>query len=176
MERRDFIEKLKLWLSGSLELTGRYLLAKLLAAGISFAVCAAAFALIGVPLWGLLAFIVGAGSLLPYVGAWAGAVITALVSLAMGGGVSVTLWALAVILLLQILEEFLLEPLIMGRALEMAPLLVFLAVLAAGALFGFWGMVFALPAAGAAKLGYEIFYQKKRPSGKEPEDEKEARR
>ncbi len=161
-------EKVKLWASQSLKMTGKYLLARLLMAFISFVVCAVAFALIGVPLWGLLAFLVGLSNLVPYFGAWVSAIITGAVCFIMDGlvptapmeGLMTAVWALLVILLLQIFEEFVLEPLILGRALDFKPLVVFLVVLAAGALFGFWGIFFSMPIAAAAKLAYQIFYLK----------------
>jgi len=163
--------KLKLWAAQSLKMTGRYLLARLLMSGISFAVCAVAFALIGVPLWGLLAFIVGVSNMVPYIGAWLAAIITGAVCFIMDGlmpsvpmeGLATAVWALLVILLLQILEEFVLEPLILGRAMDFKPLVVFAVVLAAGSLFGFWGIFFSMPIAAAVKLAYQIFYVKKEP-------------
>ncbi|MCL4401304.1 MAG: AI-2E family transporter, partial [Acidobacteria bacterium] len=56
------------------------------------------------------------------------------------------LGALGVCVFVQAIEGFVLTPRILGRRLQMPALAVFLAVLLGGALFGFLGMLLAVPA------------------------------
>ena len=52
---------------------------------------------------------------------------------------------LVVIVAVQFIEGNILQPFIIGRTLEMHPLLVMVLMLLAGAMFGFWGLLFAIP-------------------------------
>jgi predicted PurR-regulated permease PerM len=62
------------------------------------------------------------------------------------------LWVLLVFLVGHVMESWVLTPRIVGRRIGLHPLVVIFAVLAGGELFGFLGVLLALPVAAAAKV------------------------
>lgn len=156
------VEQVKTFVKKSVSVTLRYFLAKLLSSLLITVGCTVVFWLLGIPLalvWGLLA---GIGNAIPVFGQWIG------MGLAIGG-VWITmqdwkyaLYALITLIVLQILEEFVFEPLIVGKSTSIKPILIIIIMLLAGAFCGFWGIVFAVPAAACVKLAYEIFWLKKK--------------
>lgn len=153
-------DRLHYFINESLMLTGKYLLARTVTALISIVICLISFALIGVPYWGIAAFITGISNFIPVAGAW-------LAAIAVGGftwyaaGWETAVLALLVMLGVQIIEQLVVEPLILGRSLQLKPLAVCALTLSAGAVFGFTGLVVAVPAAAVMKLAYEVLYLKK---------------
>lgn len=103
-----------------------------------------------------LAIVVGmmAGILfiVPYLGTVVGVVLaTALAVLKFGvDGHLLMVWGTFAVV--QGLEGFLLTPRIMGDKVGLHPLVVMLALLVGGNLFGIWGMLFAIPATAAGQL------------------------
>lgn len=100
--------------------------------------------ILGVPLAMPLGVLVFLGSFIPIVGAvLTGAVAVLLALVANGWGNALIM--LAVVLAVQQLESNVLQPLIMGKAVNLHPLAVFLAVSAGIATLGLVGAVFAVP-------------------------------
>lgn len=81
----------------------------------------------------------------PLVGAIAAGVIAVLVTLVTAGTVPALIVG-AVVLVVQQLDNDVLAPVIYGRAVRLHPLTVLVGIAAGGALFGFVGTVFAVPA------------------------------
>ena len=110
----------------------------------------AGFYAIGLPWWALSGLVVGVLTLIPYFGFMAGAVLAALFTLLAGGG----LWDLVRMLLVmaaaQALEGLYLTPRILGRELNLHPLLVFAAVIVGLVFFGPLGAFLAAPAVAVA--------------------------
>jgi len=112
--------------------------------------------------------IAGLVSFVPYLGAIIGvslAVITALIqdSASFGLGVDSRLVFLilvaAVFTVGQLVESFLLTPNLIGDRIGMHPVLVIFTVLAGGYLFGFIGVLLALPVAAAGTVLVRFFYR-----------------
>lgn len=103
-------------------------------------------ALLGVPLALPIGIIVFLGSFIPIVGAVATGAVAVLVALVTNGPTNAVLM-LAVVLIVQQLESNILQPLLMGKAVSLHPLAVFLAVAAGSVLFGITGALFAVPVA-----------------------------
>lgn len=100
--------------------------------------------LLGVPLALPLGVLVFLGSFVPIVGAvLTGAVAVLLALVANGWGIALAM--LAVVLVVQQVESNVMQPLVMGRAVNLHPLAVFLAVVAGVAVGGIVGAVFAVP-------------------------------
>lgn len=100
--------------------------------------------LLGVPLAFPLAVLVFLASFIPMVGAvltGAMAVVLALIT----NGLWNAVFMLLVVLLVQQLESNVLQPLVMGKAVSLHPLAVFLAVAGGSAVLGLVGAVFAVP-------------------------------
>lgn len=101
--------------------------------------------LIGLPqpfLWGV---IFGLLEFVPYFGPMVGGTLLTLVALTAGGGWWQPLTMLAVILAWLTLEGYVIAPMVYGRAVQFDPVMVLIAILFFGWLWGPLGMVTALP-------------------------------
>lgn len=106
-------------------------------------ISAVALLVIGVPYAILLGAWVSVTGVIPYLGAWLGGIPAVLLALS----VSPTRAILTGVLffLIQQLEGNVLTPRIQGEAVRVHPVLIFLAVIAGGEMFGLMGIVFAVP-------------------------------
>ena len=55
------------------------------------------------------------------------------------------LLTVGICILIQMLQNWLISPLLIGKTMNLNPFLVFAGMLVFSALFGFWGMIFAVP-------------------------------
>ncbi|MEU7063953.1 AI-2E family transporter [Streptomyces sp. NPDC046161] len=95
---------------------------------------------------GALVFV---GAYIPYLGAFISGALAVLVALADRGWV-IGLWALGVVLAVQVLEGHVLQPLIQSRTVQMHPAAVMLAITAGASVAGILGMLLAVPLTAAA--------------------------
>lgn len=102
--------------------------------------------ILGIPLAVPLAVLIFFGALFPLVGALVTGGLAVLVALA-DGGLLAALIVLALIVGVQQVEGNFLQPFIIGRAIDLHPLVVILAITAGGVLFGILGAFLAVPAA-----------------------------
>lgn len=96
--------------------------------------------------------IAGILSFVPYLGIATGIVLALLASVLQPGGGWLPLWVLLVFAAGQALDSSLLTPRLVGGRIGLHPVLVIFAILAGGRLFGFVGVVLALPAAAAGTV------------------------
>jgi putative heme transporter len=101
---------------------------------------------VGVPLVPALMLLTFLGAFFPVVGAFLAGLIATLVALA-SNGVVAALIVLAAIILIQQLEGDLVFPLVVGRALDLHPVAILLALTAGGVLGGVVGAFLAVPLA-----------------------------
>ena len=95
----------------------------------------------------LLSVLVGFSVLIPFIGAFAVTIPVAAVGL-LQFGFTFDFWLLiGAYILLQILDGYLLSPLLFSDAVKLHPVIIMLAVFVFGGLFGFWGIFFAIPIA-----------------------------
>ncbi|WP_053661078.1 AI-2E family transporter [Streptomyces sp. MMG1121] len=95
---------------------------------------------------GALVFV---GAYIPYLGAFISGAVAVLVALADRGFV-IGLWALGVVLAVQVLEGHVLQPVIQSRTVQMHPAVVMLAITAGASVAGILGMLLAVPLTAAA--------------------------
>ncbi|MDI3384751.1 AI-2E family transporter [Streptomyces sp. B-S-A8] len=95
---------------------------------------------------GALVFV---GAYIPYLGAFISGAVAILVALA-DRGVVIALWALGVVLAVQVLEGHVLQPVIQSRTVQMHPAVVMLAITAGASVAGILGMLLAVPLTAAA--------------------------
>ena len=100
----------------------------------------------GVPLALPLAVLVFVTAFIPVVGATLAGIVAALVALVFNGPV-IALVVVGIVILVNQLEGNLLQPLIMGRALSLHPLVILLALTAGTILGGIIGAILSVPAA-----------------------------
>ncbi|MEU8783360.1 AI-2E family transporter [Streptomyces sp. NPDC048637] len=90
---------------------------------------------------GALVFV---GAYIPYLGAFISGAVAILVALADRGFV-IALWALGVVLAVQVLEGHVLQPMIQSRTVQMHPATVLLAITAGASVAGILGMLLSVP-------------------------------
>jgi predicted PurR-regulated permease PerM len=131
---------------------GRFLIALILSA-----FYAAGLWLLGVPLWAAIGLIAGLVGIIPYVGIIAGIVLALGFAAIDGGDLWTIVGVIAVFTLAQPLEDYVLTPRIIGESLDLHPMLILIALLIAGSLFGVLGLVLAIPVVGVAKVMLKFF-------------------
>jgi predicted PurR-regulated permease PerM len=100
----------------------------------------------------------GVTELIPYVGPWLGAappVLYALVQEPLSA-----LWVALLFLGIQQLEGHLVVPKVMGHSMRLHPLLVIFGLLAGGEIYGFPGILVALPLLAAGRAAWEFFAER----------------
>lgn len=90
---------------------------------------------------GALVFV---GAYIPYLGAFISGAVAVLVALADRGFV-IALWALGVVMAVQVIEGHVLQPVIQSRTVQMHPAVVMLAITAGASVAGILGMLLAVP-------------------------------
>jgi putative heme transporter len=108
-------------------------------------------ALLGVPLALPLAVLIFFGAFIPIIGAVVTGALAALVALVTNGPTS-ALVVVALVLLVQQLEGNVLQPILVGRTLQLHPAVVILAVTAGGTLAGITGAFLAVPVVAVAAV------------------------
>lgn len=140
----EVINKLRIWLRGYMTMVA-----------IDYCVYTTVFTLLKVPYAPILGGVAAVGILLPYIGPVSSALLTVLVTLAVGGAdVSVVQIAgiIGIYLLHNgIIEQFFIYPMVIGESLGLTTLETIIVVLLGGILAGIPGMIFALPAASVIK-------------------------
>ena len=105
----------------------------------------------------LLSVLVGVSVLIPYIGAMLVTIPVFMVAL-FQWGVGPDFWTLIVAyLVVQGLDGNLLVPLLFSEAVNLHPLVIILAVVIFGGLWGFWGVFFAIPLATLVKAVYHAW-------------------
>ena len=107
----------------------------------------------GVPMAGLLGILTGLLAFLPNIGAIISGVLIVLVGFS--GGVDTGLYAVGVYLVVQIVDGYLIVPMVAKRAVDLAPALVLAAQILFGALFGIIGLFLADPIVAMIKVYLE---------------------
>jgi predicted PurR-regulated permease PerM len=96
--------------------------------------------------------------LIPYIGPWLGAIPPVLYALVQHP--LSALWVALLFLGIQQLEGHILVPRVMGRTLRLHPLLVIFGLLAGGEIYGFPGILVALPLLAAGRAAWEFFAER----------------
>jgi predicted PurR-regulated permease PerM len=149
--RRDARE---LWDNFAYSLS-RYLSGLGLVAFIQGALTAVALFLLGVPYAILLGTWVSITSIIPYLGAFLGAIPA--VVLALFESPTTALLTALVFVTIQQLEGNVLTPRIQGHTLRVPSILIFLAVIAGGEIAGLLGVIFAVPTVAVLRVFFDFF-------------------
>jgi predicted PurR-regulated permease PerM len=107
--------------------------------------------ILGVPYALALAVVVGFFDLIPLVGATIGAIVVALATATVDFPTATVVWVVFVVLY-QRFENYVVQPLVYGHALDVDPIVTILAVLAGSALLGILGALLAIPLAAAIQI------------------------
>ena len=131
-----------------------------------------------------IAFIAGVLNVIPYVGPIIGEVLGTLLCVVLkygaGFGLNVNIWVfalivLAIMLTVQLIDNFVLQPLIYSTSIQATPLEIFIVMLMAGHIGGILGMLAAIPAYTVVRvIAGRFFYDKKIVRRLMPDLEKEV--
>lgn len=130
--------------SRTLEVLGGYVRGTAVVASVDAIAIGAALLILQVPLAVPLAIIVFIGGFIPLVGATVAGILAALVALVANGPV-VALIVVAVVIAVNQLEGDLLQPIVMGKALQLHALVILMALTAGTIVAGIVGAVLAVP-------------------------------
>jgi predicted PurR-regulated permease PerM len=130
---------------------GNYVGGALLQATIAGVAAFIVLTILGAPFAGPLALIVAFFDLIPVVGATIAAVLIGLVLVFVNFPVAVIIWAVWAIAYQQI-ENYVIQPQIQRRAVEIEPFIVLVSVLFGSTLFGVLGAILAIPTAASLQI------------------------
>ena len=140
----------------SVRRVGGYVLGNLLVSGIAGLVSFIALTIIGVPFAAALAFLTAILDLIPTIGALIAAVLASIV--AAFAGVPALIATAAFYLIYQQVENYVIQPRVMGKTIEMSAPVIILAVLIGGTLLGVIGALLAIPIAAILKVAIMELY------------------
>ena len=137
--------------------------------GIGFSIAGVKNALFFAVLCGLL-------EIVPFVGNLTGTSLTVLMALTQGGGSGIIIGILITYALVQFIQTYILEPLVVGSEVNINPLFTILAIILGELIWGVAGMILAIPIMGIVKIvcdhipalqpyGFLIGEEKKKKSG-----------
>ena len=105
------------------------------------------FKLLGVPYAALLSLLVGLSVVIPYIGAAVVTVPVAMIALFAFGWGSHFIWVMVVYGIIQALDGNVLVPILFSEVNNLHPVVIIIAVLLFGGIWGLWGVFFAIPLA-----------------------------
>lgn len=138
-----------------------YISGQMLDAVIMAVLFSGAFLIVGLPHAIFLGLLSGFSNLIPYFGAVM-AFVFAVFSGLLSGTPAKALYASILILLLQQVDSMFIVPKAVGKRVELHPVLVILSLAVFGRLFGFWGLLFAVPLGALCKNFLYWLYERKK--------------
>lgn len=144
---RNIEPKVSLWASESDEVLGAFVKGQLLVMLALGTIYAIGLWLVGLDLALLIGMLAGLASIVPYMGFIVGFAAAAVAALIQFQDPVILVWVGAVFALGQALEGMALTPLLVGDRIGLHPVAVIFAIMAGGQLFGFVGILLALPVA-----------------------------
>ena len=136
----------------------RFVRGSLLSALIIFLISSLGFACVGLKAPLLFGFICGLTNMIPYVGPYLGGAPAVLVGFTEGPIVGILI--LAIIVVVQLLEGNLLQPIIMSKSTKLHPVTIMLGLLVFGHFFGIIGMLLSTPIIAVSKTLFNYFDEK----------------
>lgn len=143
---------------------GGFLRGQILVAAFVGVATTLAMLLLGLPLWLFVGLVAGVTNLVPFVGPFVGGLLAIGIALANGEPL-LALWALLAIVAIQQVESSIVAPLVVGRTVELHPLVVLLAVLIGGSIAGILGLLVAVPLAASARVLFRHVWLARSPYG-----------
>ena len=114
---------------------------------------------IGLPFWLLVGMVAGIFNLVPLVGPFIGGGLAVIIALISGEPLT-ALWAALVLLAVQQIDNHLISPNVMGRTVQLHPVVVMLALLVGASFAGLFGMLVIVPLVAVAKIVFLFMWSK----------------
>lgn len=144
---RNVEPKVRLWATECDEVLGAFIKGQLLVMMALGLIYAAGLWFVGLDLALLVGLLAGLASIVPYMGFFIGIVAAVVAAMLQFNDVTVLFWVGLVFAIGQMLEGMVLTPLLVGDRIGLHPVAVIFAIMAGGQLFGFVGILIALPVA-----------------------------
>ena len=119
---------------------------------------AVGFALVGLKAPLLFALLCGITDLIPFIGPYIGGIAAIIVGFSQGPIVGII--TLIIVLLVQCLENYVLQPVVMSKTMKLHPVTIILGLLLFGHFFGIPGMILATPTIALCKILYHFIIKK----------------
>lgn len=113
------------------------------------------FSIVGVKSAIFFAILCGVLEIVPFVGNVTGTLVTLLAVTAQGGDSKMVLGVVITYLLVQFIQTYLLEPLVVGKEVNINPLFTIMAIVVGELIWGIAGMVVAIPVLGMIKIAFD---------------------
>ena len=112
------------------------------------------FSIIGVRYAIFFALLCGTLEMIPFIGNLTGTILTVLMGVIQGGDVKLIVEILIVYGLVQFIESYILQPLVVGNEVNLNPFFTILSIVIGDAIWGVSGMILAIPIFGMLKIGF----------------------
>ncbi len=136
----------------------KYVNGVLLIAAVMSITCSLGFWIAGLKAPYLFGVFCGITDIIPYVGPYMGGIPAVLVGFSQSTTVGTV--TIIVIIVVQLLENYLLQPVIMSKTMKLHPVTIMIGLIAFGYFFGIWGMVLATPIIALLKILGNYFINK----------------
>lgn len=124
---------------------GNYLRGILTEAFVIFLIAFTGLLLMGLNYAAVIAILIGLSSLIPYLGAIVGAVLSSIVAYLQFGAILPIIKILAFFTGIRFFDDWFLQPYIMTKAVKLNPAIILLALMAGFEIGGIWGVIFSIP-------------------------------
>ena len=114
---------------------------------------------IGLPFWLLVGMVAGIFNLVPLVGPFIGGGLAVIIALVSGEPLT-AVWAALVLLVVQQIDNHLISPNVMGRTVQLHPVVVMLALLVGASFAGLFGMLVIVPLVAVAKIVFLFMWSR----------------
>ena len=128
-----------------------YMLGNVIISGLATVATWIVLSILGVPYALSLGFVVGFFDLIPLVGATLGAIVVSFATLTASFPTATIVW-IAFIIVWQRFEDYVVQPLVYGKALRVNPIVTIVSVLVGASLLGILGALLAIPTAAAIQI------------------------
>jgi predicted PurR-regulated permease PerM len=115
------------------------------------------FSVIGVRYALFFAVLCGTLEMIPFIGNLTGTILTVLMGIVQGGDVKLIVGILIVYGVVQFIESYILQPLVVGNEVNLNPFFTILSIVIGEAIWGVSGMILAIPIFGMMKIGFDHF-------------------
>jgi predicted PurR-regulated permease PerM len=129
----------------------KYTLGNIVISGLATLATWIVLSILGVPYALSLGFVVGFFDLIPLVGATLGAIVVAFATVPVSFPTATIVWVVFIIIW-QRFEDYVVQPLVYGRALKVNPIVTIVSVLAGASLAGILGALLAIPTAAVVQI------------------------
>lgn len=116
------------------------------------------FAIIGLEASLLIGLFCGITDLIPYIGPYIGGGVAVIVGFSQGPIIGIGV--LIIVLLVQAIENYVLQPVVMSKATNIHPIIIMVSLLVFGYFFGIVGMIISTPLLSISKVIYNHFFNK----------------